>query len=68
MPQAGRVILVTLIVILPTNRRLLILARGKDSPEAARSLCRRGKLQAVRGVLSFISFLVFLCALSQRSP
>jgi hypothetical protein len=34
---------------------------------AARLLDRWGKLHAVRSVLSFISFLVFLCALSQRS-
>jgi hypothetical protein len=56
----------TLIVILPTNRRLLSPALAKDYPEAARLLDRWGNLHAVRSVLSFISFLVFLCALSQR--
>jgi hypothetical protein len=63
----GLVIPFTLIVIWPTNRRLLIPALGKDSPEAARLLDRWGKLHAVRSVLSLISFLVFLCALSQKS-
>jgi Domain of unknown function (DUF1772) len=60
----GLVIPFTLIVILPTNRRLL--SPAQDTHEAARLLDRWGKLHAVRSVLSFISFLVFLCALSQR--
>jgi hypothetical protein len=62
----GLVIPFTLIVILPTNRRLLSSALAKDSPEAQRLLDRWGKLHAVRSVLSFSSFLVFLFALSQR--
>jgi len=62
----GLLIPFTLIVIFPTNRRLLSPALAKDSPEAARLLDRWGKLHAVRSVLSFISFLVFLCGLSQR--
>jgi Domain of unknown function (DUF1772) len=62
----GLVIPFILLVILPTNRRLLSSALAKDSPEAQRSLDRWGKLHAVRSVLSFSSFLVFLFALSQR--
>ena len=62
----GLVIPFTLIVILPTNRRLLSPVLAKDFPEAARLLDRWGKLHAVRSVLSFISFLVFLGALCQR--
>jgi hypothetical protein len=62
----GLVIPFTLIVILPTNRRLLSLALVKDSPEAQRSLDRWGKLHAVRSVLSVSSFLVFLFGLWQR--
>ena len=62
----GLVIPFTLVVILPTNRRLLSPALGKDSPEAARLLDRWGNLHAVRSVLSLISFWVFLCALAQR--
>jgi hypothetical protein len=63
----GLVIPFTLIVILPTNRRLLSPALAKESPEARQLLDRWGKLHAVRSILSFISFLVFLCALSQKS-
>jgi hypothetical protein len=62
----GLIIPFTLIVILPTNRRLLGSALATDSPEAERSLDRWGKLHAVRSVLSFSAFLVFLFALSQR--
>jgi len=63
----GLVIPFTLTVILPTNRRLLSPALAKDSPEARQLLDRWGKLHAVRSILSFISFFVFLCALSQKS-
>jgi Domain of unknown function (DUF1772) len=63
----GLVIPFTLTVILPTNRRLLSPALAKDSPEARQLLDRWGKLHAVRSILSFISFFVFLWALSQKS-
>jgi Anthrone oxygenase len=62
----GLVIPFTLIVVLPTNRRLLSPALAKDSPEAGQLLDRWGKLHAVRSILSFIAFLVFLFSLSQR--
>jgi hypothetical protein len=62
----GLVIPFTLLVILPTNRRLLSSPLATDSSEAAQLLDRWGKLHAVRSVLSFSSFLVFLFALAQR--
>jgi hypothetical protein len=62
----GLVIPFTLIVILPTNRRMLSPALATDSPEAGQLLDRWGKLHAVRSILSFSSFLVFLFSLSQR--
>jgi anthrone oxygenase-like protein len=62
----GLVIPFTLIVILPTNRKLLSPALATDLPEAAQLLDRWGKLHAVRSILSFSSFLVFLFALSQK--
>jgi hypothetical protein len=62
----GLVIPFTLIVILPTNRRLLSPALAKDSPEAGRLLDRWGKLHAVRSILSFSAFLLFLYSLLQK--
>jgi hypothetical protein len=62
----GLVIPFTLIVILPTNRRLLSTALATDSAEAAQLLDRWGKLHAVRSILSFISFLFLLFALSKK--
>ncbi len=62
----GLVIPFTLIVILPTNRRLLSPALASDSHDARQLLDRWGKLHAVRSILSFISFLLFLFALSRN--
>jgi hypothetical protein len=62
----GLVIPFTLIVILPVNRRLLSPDLATDSPEARHLLDHWGKLHMVRSILSFISFLVFLCSISQR--
>jgi len=50
----------TLIVILPTNKRLLSPALDRRSAEAERLLARWGKLHAVRSVLSGVSLLLFL--------
>ena len=56
----GAVIPFTLIVILPTNKRLLDPSLDKDS-EVARQLLRRwGRLHAVRSCLSMASVLVLL--------
>jgi Domain of unknown function (DUF1772) len=56
----GSVIPFTLIVILPTNKRLLSPALDRRSAEAKRLLARWGKLHAVRSVLSGASLLLFL--------
>lgn len=56
----GSVIPFTLIVILPTNKRLLSPTLDKQSTEAERLLARWGKLHAVRSVLSGLALLLFL--------
>ena len=56
----GLVIPFTLIVILPTNKRLLSPALDRGSAEAERLLARWGKLHAVRSVLSGLALLLFL--------
>ena len=61
----GLVIPFTFIVILPTNRRLLSPNLHKESPEARQLLDRWSRLHAVRSLLSFSSFLVFLVSLSR---
>src|ERR1700722_6096544 len=60
----GLVIPFTLIVILPTNQKLLSPTLDKGSPEAGELLDRWGRLHAVRSVLSFGSFLVFVASLA----
>jgi len=50
----------TLIVILPTNKRLLSPALDRRSAEAERLLARWGSLHAVRSVLSTMALLLFL--------
>jgi hypothetical protein len=62
----GLVILFTLIVILPTNRRLLAPDLAEESLDARRSLDRWARLHVVRSILSFSSFLVFLFLLSRN--
>ncbi len=54
----GSVIPFTLIVILPTNKRLLDRGLDKASPEAKKLLARWGRLHAVRSVLSTLAFLL----------
>jgi len=56
----GSVIPFTLIVILPTNKRLLDPTLDKRSAEAERLLARWGRLHAVRSVLSGLALLLFL--------
>ena len=60
----GLVIPFTLIVILPTNRKLLSPSLDKESSEAKQLLDRWGRLHAVRSLLSFSSFLFFVVSLS----
>jgi len=52
----------TLIVIMPTNDRLLSDGLDRSSPEAERLLRRWGHLHAVRSGLSVAAFIVFLTA------
>jgi hypothetical protein len=56
----GSVIPFTLIVILPTNKRLLSPTLDRRSAEAERLLARWGRLHAVRSVLSGVALLIFL--------
>lgn len=56
----GSVIPFTLIVILPTNKRLLSPTLDRRSLEAERLLARWNALQAVRSVLSGLALLLFL--------
>ncbi len=53
----------TLIVILPTNNKLLEPGRDHSSDETQRLLEAWGRLHAVRSVLSVAATLVYLCAL-----
>ena len=50
----------TLIVILPTNKRLLDPTLDRRSVEAERLLARWGRLHAVRSALSGVALLLFL--------
>lgn len=52
----GVVIPFTLVVILPTNKRLLDPRLDRDSAEAAGLLARWGQLHAVRSVLATLAF------------
>jgi Domain of unknown function (DUF1772) len=63
----GAVIPFTLIVILPTNKRLLDPTLDKRSAEAERLLARWGRLHAVRSVLSGLALLLYLYVLVFRS-
>jgi Domain of unknown function (DUF1772) len=58
----GAVIPFTLIVILPTNKRLLDPSLDKDSGLAQQLLQRWATLHAARSALSLASFLLFLFA------
>lgn len=54
----------TLVVILPTNKRLESQELDLRSEEAGRLLRRWGWLHAIRSILSGVAFLVFLSALA----
>ena len=56
----GSVMPFTLIVILPTNKRLLSPELDGRSAEAERLLARWGRLHAVRSVLSGLALLLFV--------
>ena len=52
----------TLLVIRPTNRKLLDPALNRESDIARRLLKRWGRLHAVRSVLSLLASLTFVCS------
>jgi len=60
----GAVVPFTLLAILPTNKRLLDLARDRSSDETRLLLVRWGRLHEVRSVLSSAAVLIFLWALT----
>jgi hypothetical protein len=53
----------TLVVILPTNKRLESKELDLQSEEAGRLLRQWGWLHAIRSILSGVAFVMFLCAL-----
>jgi uncharacterized membrane protein len=59
----GSIVTFTLLVIGPTNERLLDPSFPADSPEAATLLARWGRLHAVRSALSLAVFAAFLVLL-----
>jgi hypothetical protein len=54
------VVPVTLIVIFPTNNRLLAPGRDLASPETRELLVRWGQLHAIRSVLSFLASTIYV--------
>jgi hypothetical protein len=64
----GSVIPFTLIVILPTNKRLLSPTMDRRSAEAERLLKRWSLLHAIRSVLSGVALLLFLYLTIFKKP
>ena len=62
----GAVVPFTLLVILPTNHRLLDTALDPRSQEATQPLVLWGRLHAVRSALSSAAFLLFVVRLARR--
>jgi Domain of unknown function (DUF1772) len=62
----GAVVPFTLVVILPTNNRLLDPALDPRSPDATRLLVRWGRLHAIRSALSGLAFGLLLVRLTAR--
>jgi uncharacterized membrane protein len=62
----GLVIPFTLIVILPTNKRLLASDLDRRSAEAARLLVRWGRLHAVRTALGLLAFAVLVVHMAKE--
>jgi uncharacterized membrane protein len=56
----GSVVPFTLVVIVPTNKRLLDPALDASSPEASQLLMRWGHLHAVRSIMSTAAFVLFV--------
>ena len=60
----GAVVPFTVLIILPTNRRLLAADLAPDSVEAGDLLRRWGRLHAVRTVLGTLSFAVLVLCIA----
>ena len=63
----GAVVPFTLLVILPTNRRLLAPSLDPESAEAATLLMRWGRLHAIRSLSGMVAFGVFVLSLAEVS-
>lgn len=61
----GAVVPFTLLVIAPTNKRLLAPSLDPESPEAAALLRRWGRLHAVRSMLGVLAFGTLLVCIAQ---
>jgi uncharacterized membrane protein len=61
----GAVIPFTLVVILPTNNRLLDPGLDRGSAEATALLARWGRLHAVRSLASTLAFIILLRCLAE---
>ena len=55
----------TLVVILPTNRRLLKPTLDPDSPDAVVLMRRWGDLHAVRTALGLLAFVILVVCIAQ---
>jgi hypothetical protein len=62
----GAVVPFTLVVILPTNKRLLEPSLDPSDTRTTTLLIRWGRLHAVRSVLSNITFVIYLLRLGVR--
>jgi Domain of unknown function (DUF1772) len=62
----GSVVPFTLIVILPTNNRLLDPTLDPQGAELSQLLNRWGRLHAVRSALGTVAFLIFLARIAMR--
>lgn len=62
----GSVVPFTLLVIFPTNKRLLDPALLAETPEARALLTRWGQLHAVRSLVSAVAFVICLLSLAVR--
>lgn len=57
------VVPVTLLIIFPTNRKLLVPGRDNSSPETRKLLVKWGHLHAIRSLLSLVATLLFVWSL-----
>ena len=64
----GSVVPFTLVVIMPTNHKLLAPDRDLSSTETRRLLVRWGRLHAIRTTLSLAGTVIYLCLLVRSSP